>query len=359
MNSNSLAQIYYNPEHPAGYSGATSLINSAKVNISENAVKEWLQTQDTYTLHKPVRKRFPRNRYVVFTINELWQCDLNDMRGLTKYNNGYNYILTVIDVFSKIAYARVMKRKSPSCVIKAFQSIFREANTVPKNLQSDKGTEFTGKSVRQFFAENNINYFTTKNPDVKAAVIERFNRTLKTRMWRYLTHKNTHTYIHVLPKLMIAYNNSKHRSIKMAPNEVNKGNSFQVWMSLYGSEIKKKIKIPKLKVGDCVRISKNKGTFEKGYETNWSEEIFTISEIKPFPEPLYVLEDLNGETIDGMFYENELQKVSVTAGRTYKVDKILGTKGRGVSKEYLIKWYGYSDAFNSWIPAADLTRFTS
>lgn len=67
-----------------------------------------------YTPHKPVRKRFPRNKYTVCQINELWQCDLNDLRGISKYNNGYNYILIVIDVFSKMLYARVLKHKTPS-----------------------------------------------------------------------------------------------------------------------------------------------------------------------------------------------------------------------------------------------------
>lgn len=354
MISERLANIYYDTSHPAGFSGATPLINTVRDKYSKQSVTKWLQAQDTYTLHKPVRKRFPRNRYVVFAINELWQCDLNDLRGISKYNNGYNYILTVIDVFSKKAYARVLKQKTSTDTIKAFKSIFREAECTPKNLQSDKGTEFTGKLVKHLFHTNGINYFTTKNPDVKAAVVERFNRTLKTRMWRYLTYKNTYKYIDILPNLLKAYNNSKHRSIKMAPNEVTTNNTFQVWMNLYGKKSVKS-KTPRFKVGDCVRMSKNKGTFEKGYETNWSEELFTVSEVFNFPEPLYTLKDLNNELIDGMFYEYEMQKVDVKPDRTFKVDKIVDSKGRGASKKYLVKWYGYSDEFNSWVSASELT----
>lgn len=350
-----LARVYYNTTHPAGFSGSAHLKQAFKDKFSQKNVGDWLESQETYTLHKPVRKRFPRNQYTVYRINELWQCDLNDLRGISKYNNGYNYILTVIDVFSKMLYARALKKKTPDEVINAFQSIFREADTKPMCIQTDKGGEFTGQKVKKYLSENGVKYFTTKNPDVKAAVVERVNRTLKTKMWRYLTYKNTYKYIDVLSDLVSAYNNSKHRSIQMKPVQVNKKNAFQVWMNLYG---KKSIQThqPKLKVGQLVRISKNKGVFEKGYESNWSEEVFKIVDTHRFPQPLYSLKDLNNEPIDGFFYEYELQKVSMKPDGTFKVDKIVDTKGRGSSLKYLVKWSGYSSAFNSWIPASDLLQ---
>lgn len=350
---NHLAQLYYNPSHPAGFSGASNLKEAVKnKQYEEKAVDEWLQSQDTYTLHRPARKRFPRNKYIVYSINELWQCDLNDLRGISKYNDGYCYILTVIDVFSKMLYARVLKRKTPSEVIIAFKSIFKESHSKPKCIQSDKGTEFTGQKVKKFLSEHGVKYFTTKNPDVKAAVVERVNRTLKSRMWRYLTYKNTYKYIDVLSNLVSAYNNTRHRSIKMKPVEVSRENTFEVWMTLYGKSGKSIT--PKLKVGHHVRITKNKGIFAKGYESSWSEEIFEITNVHTYPQPMYSLKDMNNEPIDGYYYEFELQKVIVKPDKTFKIDKILDTKGRGVSLKYLVKWYGYSDSFNSWIPASDL-----
>lgn len=349
-----LSQVYYNPSHPAGFSGASRLKKVFKNKFNDKTIDEWLESQDTYTLHKPVRKRFPRNQYIVYRINELWQCDLNDLRGISKHNNGYSYILTVIDVFSKMLYARALKSKTPSEVINALQSVFSESKNKPECIQSDKGGEFTSHKVKQFLTTNGVKYFTTKNPDVKAAVVERVNRTLKSRMWRYLTYKNTYKYINVLDDLVRAYNNSKHRSIQMKPVQVNKKNVYQVWKNLYGKSVKPSIK-PKLKVGQHVRISKHKGVFEKGYESNWSEEVFEIVGVNSyFSQPLYSLEDLNNEPIDGYFYEYELQKITVKPNRTFKVDKIVDTKGRGSSLKYLVKWYGYSNAFNSWIPASAL-----
>jgi transposase InsO family protein len=351
-----LLRVYYDPSHPAGFSGASKLRETVSKR-KKNKVDEWLQSQDTYTLHKPARKRFPRNQYVVYRINELWQCDLNDLRGIAKYNEGFNYILTVIDVFSKVLYARVLKSKTPTEMIAAFKSIFKESRVKPINLQSDKGTEFTGQKVKQFLTKNGVKYFTTRNPDVKAAVVERVNRTLKSRMWRYLTYKNTYKYIDVLPKLVSAYNNSKHRSIKMKPIEVNSENSFRVWLNLYGRKTVKR-KDPKLKVGQHVRITKHKDFFEKGYESSWSEEIFQITNVIGLPQPMYKLNDMNEDPIDGYFYEHELQRVTVKPNRTFKVDKILDTKGRGVSLKYFVKWYGYGDSFNSWIPASDIQSLT-
>lgn len=347
-----LNNIYYNPSNAAGFSGLDKLVKEAGGKYTIKEIKQWLSSQDTYTLHKTVRKRFPRNRYVVYTINELWQADLNDMRGLHSFNNGNNYILTVVDAFSKRAFARPLKKKTGDEVIDAFQSIFDEASSKPKCIQTDKGSEFNSKKVRQFFSNCGVKYFTTKNPDTKAALVEIFNKSLKRRMWRYLTYANTYTYVDVLNDLVSAYNESVHRSIKMRPIDVNKRNSSKVWMNLYRKV--DPVKPPKLNVGDKVRISKQKGTFEKGYETNWSEEIFRINGVLPFPQPLYSLTDLNQDTIDGYFYEYELQKVEVYKNRTFKIDKILASKGRGNSRMVLVKWSGYNDTFNSWIPALEV-----
>lgn len=160
-------------------------------------------------------------------------------------------------------------------------------------------------------------------------------------MWRYRTYKNTYKYIDVLDNLVSAYNNTKHKSIKMKPVEVNGRNSFQVWMNLYGKPVKPKR--PKLKVGRHVRISKHKGFFEKVYESSWSEEIFEITNIHSSPQPMYSLKYMKNESIDGYFYKYELQKVLVKAERTFKVHKILDTRGQGPSLKYLAQWYGYSE----------------
>ena len=360
-------KIYYDPTNPGSFGGVDPLVRALNRNKKKKGgntkrqVIDWLRTQDTYTLHKPVRKRFPRNRYVVFGPNELWQADLNDMRGLSQYNDGVNYLLTVIDVFSKRLYMEPLKRKSGDEVAAAFERIFNSPHTTPPRcLQTDKGTEFTGAKVNQLFKEYHVRYVTTQNPDVKAAVVERVNRTLKTRMWRYLTHKNTYRYIDVLQQLVDSYNNSTHRTLgkRMRPMDVVKGDKstvYRVWRHMY-AKLPKRNK-PKFKPGETVRIAKEKGTFAKGYETNWSKELFKVDgEYGSYPLPLYTLRDLNDKPLVGRFYEHELQQVTVAADRLYQIDKILDTKGRGRSKRYLVKWVGYGDEFNSWIPASEVKQ---
>lgn len=351
-----MEKVYYDPENPASYGGVKSLERGLGKKKKEAA--EWLKTQDTYTLHKPVRKRFQRNRYTVFGPNELWQADLNDMRGLSTHNDGTNYLLTVIDVFSKKLYVKPLKVKSGVEVANAFTQIFKNVKP-PRCLQTDKGTEFTGAKVKQLFNKFNVKYCTTQNPDVKAAVVERVNRTLKTRMWRYLTYKNTYRYINVLDKLVSAYNKSPHSSLGhgICPNEVkNKQTVFKVWTHMYGGKkgMPKRRK-PKFKANDTVRIAKEKDIFTKGYETNWSKEVFVVDrKYGSHPLPLYILRDLNGKLLEGRFYEQELQKVITPSDHLYEIDKILETKGRGRSIRHLVKWVGYGPEFNSWIPATEV-----
>ena len=152
-------------------------------------------------------------------------------------------------------------------------------------------------------SKNKITHFATGS-ELKASVVERFNRTLKSRMWRYLTAINSKRYIDVLQDIVCGYNNSYHRSIKMKPVDVSKDNETIVFKTLYGVRdgLSKKT-VFKYKVGDVVRISKVRGPFAKGYEENYTHEFFTISECIPRQPPVYRLKDYDGDVIQGSFYE--------------------------------------------------------
>ena len=279
----------------------------------------------------------------------MWQADLCDMREFAATNDQHKFILTVIDVFSKYAWAIPLKDKSAQSIKHAFEDIFKER--IPDNLQTDKGKEFVNATVQALFKAHDINFYTTQNPDVKAAVVERFNRTLKTYMWRYFTHKQTRTYVDVLADLVYAYNHRIHSVIKMAPADVTEEVSRQVYFNLYRNKHLVKQK-PKLVVGDHVRVTREKSTFEKGYEINWSREIFKISKIIRRDRVVYEIVDLADEPIVGTFYQLELQKISLP--ETYKIEKVLRTQGKGANRKLFVKWTGYPDKFNSWIQASDL-----
>ncbi|KAK7576269.1 hypothetical protein V9T40_012555 [Parthenolecanium corni] len=352
---NYLERLYYNRKNPIGFRGIQPLIDEAQTTVDKNSVKDWASSQDTYTLFKPVRRKFRRNYYIVTNINDLWESDLVDLQKLQKENNGIKFLLTTIDVFSKKAYVEPLRDKTAHSIIQAFRRIFEESGLRPVNLRTDKGKEFIAKEVQKFFKDNNVNHYTVKNPDVKAAIIERFNRTLKTRMWRYLFHINSYKYIDALTDLVDAYNNSYHTTIKMCPNQVDETNILQVYHNTYDKKSRKKIK-PKLREGDFVRLVREKGVFEKGYEYTFTEEIFKVIKVIRHPVPVYEIKDLNDEIIDGHFYEAELQKVKFDPNAEFKVDKILKSKGKGVSKKVLVSWRGYPPAFNSWILEKDLKQ---
>ena len=148
--------------------------------------------------------------------------------------------------------------------------------------------------------------YSTENEE-KSSVVERWNRTMKERMFKYFTANNTTKYYDVLDKLVNDYNNSYHSSIDMTPVEASKKkNESSVYKTLYPPE--EPPKKPKFEVGDRVRITKKKKFFEKGYTPRWTREIFVISEVQHTNPITYKIKDLNDEEIIGSFYERELQK---------------------------------------------------
>lgn len=344
-------QKYYDPRAPGSFGGVDGLVRLLKGVKDKQQIKEWLSDQRPYTLHFPVRRRFRRNVTLVNNINEQFQADLVDLSALAHSNDGYKYILTCIDVFSKYGWAIPMKNKTAATTREAFEQIFSERQ--PEKLQTDRGKEFENAELLAYLKEKGIHFFYSYNPDIKCSIVERFNRTLKSRMWRYLTYKNSNRYIDVLPDIMHSINHSYHRSIKMAPVDVNEGNVKEVWNNLFG-HIRKRVGQPKYKfnVGDFVRISSERVVFRKGYEEGWTEEVFVVSEQKPRDPVVYKLKDDSGEDIKGTFYEKELLKVKKP--ELYQVEKVLQTRGVGKNRECLVKWKGYPESFNKWIPASEI-----
>ena len=153
-----------------------------------------------------------------------------------------------------------------------------------------------------------IKLFWTHSP-LKAVIIERFIRTIFGAIARYLTHNKTRKFVHKLQFFEQNYNNTYHRSIKMAPIQVNKANEQNVYKALYPLQTIK-YKKPKFAIGDNVLVARHKKRFEKGYTANFFEEVYVIVKVN-FTVPFtYKLQDLKGVDILGSFYEEQLQKVN-------------------------------------------------
>ena len=232
------------------------------------------------------------------------------MRSIQKDNENYAYILTIIDVFSKKPWAIKLKNKKAETVL--------------------------NKDCKKYLKNSGINLNYT-NSEMKASVIERFNRTLKEKMWRYFTFSKNKKYIDILDDLVYSYNNTYHRSIKTTPNKVNSKNESQIYINLYGLSKNYKNKIHfKFKIGDYVRLSKTKRQFEKGYTNNWTKEIFLVHKLIIDEQPTYIIKDLNNEILLSKFYEKELQQVYITDDKTWEIYQIIKTRIVNKKKEYFV-----------------------
>lgn len=317
-----LKKIYFNPRHEASFSGAPKVVRvGRRKKIPRNKVLHWLETLDVYTKHKPVRHRFPRRHYNVRNIDDVWEVDLVDLRSIKDYNDGYTYLLVIIDVLSKFAWVEPLYDKTAVSVAKAFTRVLhpkRSSGRSPICLQSDRGKEFTGSAFQTLLKKKNIQFRTVRNPDVKAAVVERFNRTLKERMWRYFTHTREKRYVDVLQNIIHAYNHALHTGIKMTPASVTLHTAARARANLMQRyKDPKRSGTPKYEVGDVVRISCAKAAFAKGYKGNWSNELFKVHRVSLSRQPfVYILRDFNDEEIDGFFYEPELSRVRVITPQT-------------------------------------------
>ena len=174
----------------------------------------------------------------------------------------------------------------------------------------------------------------------KSVVAERFFKTFKNKIYKYMTSISKNVFIGKLDDIVDEYNNTYHTTIEMKPLDV-KDNTY--------IDFKKEAndKDPKFKSGDHVRISKYKNIFAKGYMPNWFEEVSIISKIKNTVPWTYVINDLNGEEIIDTFYEKELQK---TNQKEFRIEKVLKKK---CDKLY-VKWKDYDNSFNGWIDKKDL-----
>ena len=223
-------------------------------------------------LHKPIiRKLNKRKVYSSFKDN-IWGADLADMQLLSKFNKGIKYLLCVIDLFSKYAFVVPLKDKKGISIVNAFQSILNKSKRKPNKIWVDKGSEFYNSSFKKWLQDNDIVMYSTNN-EGKSVVAERFIRTLKSKIYKYMTSISKNVYINKLNAIVNKYNNKYHTTIKMKPIDV-KDNTY------INTNKEINYKDPKFNVGDYVRISKYKNIFAKGYMPNWSEEVFVIDRIK-------------------------------------------------------------------------------
>lgn len=354
-----LEHIYTTPESGSSFTSANKiqeqLIRNHAVKVSLKDIQNWLDTKLTYSLHKRALHKFERNPTVVGYIDEQWQIDLLFCPDL---KNRYIGACICIDLASRYMWAEPIQNKSGKEIAKVFENILEKANPrKPLKLQGDMGKEFFNKQFENVMKKHNITLFSTHS-DHKAAIVERAIRSFKEKLYRILEEnpKQTKKWDQLIPSITESYNNTYHKSIKMAPSQVNTANIGLVIKNLFGKHwaADRKQKLNRFEIGDPVRFSSARHVFRKGYKNKWKEEIFRIAKIKySLPSNLYLLNEWDGTALAGVFYPYELSKVNVDPNHEFRIEKVIDRRTSRGKKEIKVRWMGWPPKYDSWLPDSE------
>jgi len=299
---------YPNYKLKGAFSGASGFKKDTGIQTSAKKLKRVLSSVPAYALHQPRRLNFPRRTIFVPGMHVQYAADLKDIQSESGYNNKKRFILALIDCFSKKAWLEAIPNKTAIVVKNAFDRIFKRTGGIPRKITVDSGTEFKNSILKEYLTKKGITLFSVTS-EIKASIIERFLRTIFSKIQRYLTHNKTRKFVDKLQYFENLYNNSYHRSIRMSPNQVTLANQDQVYENLYGNLKLVDYKPPRFKIGDSVLVARRKTVFEKGYKQNYLKEIFKITKTIHTIPRVYTVEDKSGRPVRETFYEEQLQKV--------------------------------------------------
>lgn len=319
---NLVKQIYQDPADPGGFSSpfrvwTRAILQDPTITLAD--VTSILKDEDTYTLHRRIKKVKKTRRYLTSGLNHYFQIDLFVLNETMTRVNDKRYILFCIDSFSRKLFARALKTKSGAEVATALKSIIKENDNIPpKYIVSDKGKEWLNHRVKALFDSYNIVHITTENV-YHAGLVERVIRTMREKFGRYMTHYQTNVFIPKLKDFVAAYNQTPHSALPkdMSPNRVNKKNEFAVWRYQFASHFRRAPQFygpSRLKVGDIVRITSYEKTFKKSSDITFTREKFVITHVlATTPRTYKIASLLQGDAIEGVFYREELQFVGKKA----------------------------------------------
>lgn len=312
----SVREKYASPGHPVAFAGLGRIVNRYKNRATPQSIKSQLEASRGYTLHRKRKRIKSYNPFFADTKREQVQMDLIDISALWRWNGGVRFICVAIDTFTKKAAAVGQKNKSALSTLASVRQILEnDLAPPPKTIIFDEGKEFNNQHLSKYLKNLSVK---TENPrgTHKAAVAERFNRTLQDLVYQYLTEHKTKRYIDQLPLLLQTYNNRHHRTIKMTPNQAELGHNQSLVREQINLRIGKlltKKEKPSLKIGDHVRLKVKRFPFTRGYHKTFSDELYLITKILNYlPVVMYSVKRADThQPVRGAYYEKELQRYIV------------------------------------------------
>lgn len=355
---------YASPRAKVGFSGK-NIIARYNSKLSGESIRKKLTRIPTYVLHREAKRPRTYNPFILYRPRVLLQADLIDMISRSADNDGIKYILIVVDCFTRFCWGALLENKTSALVLSKFKLIFKKTKHFQR-FMTDAGSEFISKQFQAFLTQNNIK-FVRGNPH--APHVERLNRTLQGKIFKYMTENETNRWISVFDEILDGYNNRHHSAIKMTPAKAELAKNHSKLLesvTRYYEKALNKRKSPRFKVRDIVSVQKSKSNFGKGYTQVFTDELFQIYQVHTkLPIPMYTLAEYDydfdakntrkqtNKIIEGRFYANELQAANYDV---FKVDKILDTKIKSGKQYVLVSWKGWPEKYNQWIPKDNISR---
>ena len=365
MNKKQKILGYYSDiTHPGSFTNPQKLLqgltkSERKFNeqiIDRKDIENALLADESYTTTRRVKTKFRRPKVIAPFKNYMWDVDTAYMSEYKKENFPYIGFIVMIDVHSRFSYTCLIKKVTAEEAIKCFKNVFKE-NNQPVYIRTDMGSEYIAKATHSFLKEHKVKIFHTKNC-TKSNYAERVILLIKRKLSKYMIYYNTHVWNTALANATMSYNNTYHSGIKMKPSEVTHIHRKHIWEEMYEKPyLKNVIKQPhnikfRFKINDVVSISKLRSGFHRGWYENFTHELFIVVErFKKQGIPHYRLKDYKNRAIEGVFFQDEIQK-SLIDYTTYdfKIEKIIKKKG----KHTLVAWVGWPKEYNSWVLTSSL-----
>lgn len=350
-----LNQIYTDLQNPNSFSSIKKLYEAGKKhlpNLTLEQVKEFLTKKPAYGIYRKVVRKFPRIKIIETGLHSGWSADLLWLKNLSRFNQKYKYLLTIIDTHSRFCFLEPVLSKSTPHVIEAFENVFKRSPTLPIRIVSDEGNEFASKRMHTYFKSKNIDKLEAfTQPLVKASLAERLNRTIREKLRRYFYEYKTWKWIDIIQDLAHNLNSNKHSTIKIRPIDVTSQNSDRLWRQLYAKDSRKQKK-PKFEEGQLIRLSLDRLPFTKD-QRNFSQQLYRIHKVFKHKNPIvYTIRDLTNEITKGYIYEPEI--LAISDQFAFQIERVLQRRRKNGKMQFYVKWKNLGNDHNAWIHQNEL-----